>query len=222
MPNLFQSILTGTLTLESYLICTAVALVCGVLAVLVASFRSHPSKSFLLSILLLPAIVETVIFMVNGSVGTGIAVAGAFSLVRFRSVPGKAKEIALLFLAMTAGLACATGFIAIALVFTVVVGVITVLFSLFTVPAEKELELRITVPESLNYSNAFDDLFATYTKKARLISVKTTNMGSLFKLTYRVELKDATRTKELIDDLRCRNGNLEIAIAEAADKGEEL
>ena len=109
MPNLFQSILTGTLTLESYLICTAVALVCGVLAVLVASFRSHPSKSFLLSILLLPAIVETVIFMVNGSVGTGIAVAGAFSLVRFRSVPGKAKEIALLFLAMTAGLACATG-----------------------------------------------------------------------------------------------------------------
>ncbi len=222
MPNLFQSILTGTLTLEAYLICTAVALVCGVLAVLVASFRSHPSKSFLLSILLLPAIVETVIFMVNGSVGTGIAVAGAFSLVRFRSVPGKAKEIALLFLAMTAGLACATGFIAIALVFTVVVGVITVLFSLFTVPAEKELELRITVPESLNYANAFDDLFATYTKKARLISVKTTNMGSLFKLTYRVELKDATRTKELIDDLRCRNGNLEIAIAEAADKGEEL
>lgn len=222
MPNIFQSILTGTLTPEAYLICTAVALVCGVLAVLVASFRSNPSKSFLLSILLLPAIVETVIFMVNGSVGTGIAVAGAFSLVRFRSVPGKAKEIALLFLAMTAGLACATGFIAIAIVFTVIVGLITVLFSLFTVPAEKELELRITVPESLNYSNAFDDLFATYTKKARLISVKTTNMGSLFKLTYRVELKDATRTKALIDDLRCRNGNLEIAIAEAADKGEEL
>ncbi len=222
MPNLFQSILTGTLTLQAYLICTAVAFLCGILAVLVASFRSRPSKSFLLSILLLPAIVETVIFMVNGSVGTGIAVAGAFSLVRFRSVPGKAKEIALLFLAMTAGLACATGFVSIAIIFTLVVGLITVLFSFFTVPAEKELELRITIPESLNYATAFDDLFLKYTKKARLISVKTTNMGSLFKLIYRVELRDADRTKEFIDDLRCRNGNLEIAIAEAADKGEEL
>ncbi len=222
MAQLFQPVLDGGLTLGDYLLCTSIALLCGVLAVLVASFRSHPTKSFLLTVLLLPTIVETVIFMVNGSIGTGIAVAGAFSLVRFRSVPGKAREIALIFLAMTAGLACATGYVAIALLFTLIGGLLTVLFSAIPLRMEREMDLRITVPESLNYADAFDDLFREYTRSARLTSVKTTNMGSLYKLTYKVEMKDASASKEFIDALRCRNGNLEIALADAPDRGEEL
>lgn len=222
MPNLFGTIADGTVTANFYLIATAIALVCGIIAAFAVSFRTHVSKSFLITLVLLPAIVETVIIMVNGNVGTGIAVAGAFSLVRFRSVPGKAREIAAIFLVMTAGLACAAGYVGIALLFTLITSVGMLILSRIPVASERTLDLRITIPETVNYMGAFDDLFSEYTKQHRLVSVKTTNMGSLYKLLYRVELKDAQKTKEFIDALRCRNGNLEIALADAAERGEEL
>lgn len=222
MSDLFASISTGTVTVSFYLIATAVALLCGVIAAFAASYRTHVSKSFLITLVLLPAIVETVIIMVNGNVGTGLAVAGAFSLVRFRSVPGKAREIAAIFLAMTAGLASAAGYVAIALLFTVIASVIMLALSHIPIQSERSLDLRITIPETISYSTAFDDLFDEYTKHHQLVSVKTTNMGSLYKLLYRVELKDRDTTKEFIDALRCRNGNLEIALADAAERGEEL
>lgn len=222
MSDLFASISTGTVTVSFYLIATAVALLCGVIAAFAASYRTHVSKSFLITLVLLPAIVETVIIMVNGNVGTGLAVAGAFSLVRFRSVPGKAREIAAIFLAMTAGLASAAGYVAIALLFTVIASVIMLALSHIPIQSERSLDLRITIPETISYSTAFDNLFDEYTKHHQLVSVKTTNMGSLYKLLYRVELKDRDTTKEFIDALRCRNGNLEIALADAAERGEEL
>ena len=146
MPDLFASVSNGTLTLNTYLICTACAFICGIIAALAASFRSNISKSFLISLILLPTIVQTVIIMVNGNVGTGIAVAGAFSLVRFRSVPGKAKEIAAIFLTMTAGLACAAGYVAIAILFTAITSAAMLVITLIPVRAEKEYELRIKVP----------------------------------------------------------------------------
>lgn len=222
ISDLFGSIFTGTVTAGFYLIATAVALLCGIIAAFAASYRTHISKSFLITLILLPAIVETVIIMVNGNVGTGIAVAGAFSLVRFRSVPGKAREIAAIFLAMTAGLAAAAGFVGIALLFTVITSLLMLVLSRIPVKSERSLDLRITIPETVNYATAFDDLFDKYTKNHQFVSVKTTNMGSLYKLLYRVELKDRETTKEFIDALRCRNGNLEIALADAAERGEEL
>lgn len=222
MPSMFSSILTNGLTVQNYLICTACAFLCGVIAALAVSFRTRISKSFLISIVILPAIVETVIIMVNGSVGTGIAVAGAFSLVRFRSVPGKAKEIAALFLAMTAGLSCAIGYTSIALLFTLLASLVIVVITLIPIAAEREMDLRITVPESLNYTDAFDDVFEKYTKKCRLAQVRTSNMGSLYRLDYKLVMRNPAQSREMLDELRCRNGNLEIRIAEAADRPEEL
>ena len=222
MTGIFAPITEEGITLTVYLICMAASLICGLLVALTSLFRNRVTRSFLLSLLFLPAVVQTVIVMVNGNLGTGVAVMGAFSLVRFRSVPGKAREIVCLLLSMTAGLACAAGYVAVAVLFTAILCIGMIVVSLIPVRVERELELHITVPESLSYSDAFDDLFATYLKKVTLVSVKTTNMGSLYKLLYRVELKDRKQSKALIDDLRCRNGNLEICLTEAPTIGDEL
>lgn len=222
MEQLFESIVTAGagLTLKTYLIALGASLVCGIIVLFATSFRNNVTKSFAVTVLLLPAIVQTVIMMVNGNVGTGIAVAGAFSLVRFRSVPGKAREIASIFLSMTAGLACAAGYIALALLFTVIITLIMLIFSLIPVKREREYELRVTIPESLNFTNVFDDIFEEYTKSCRLTKTKTSNMGSLYKLTYILDLKDPSRSKEMIDALRTRNGNLEISLGIACEENE--
>lgn len=223
MLELFDSIIYGNdITIDVYLICLFFAGLCGVVTALAASFRSHSSKSFLTSLILLPMIVCTVIAMVNGNIGTGVAVMGAFSLIRFRSVPGKARDIVVIFLAMTAGLACAGGYVGIALVFTVLVGLGMVIVSLIPMGSERALDLSITIPESLRFANEFDDLFAKYLKSHRLIQAKTTNMGSLYKLHYRVEMKDPRQSQAFIDELRCRNGNLEISLSEITGSMEEL
>ena len=222
MPDIFTSVIEGSFTLSSYFICLAVAFVCGIVCAAASSFRAHTSKSFISTLVLLPPVVATVIIMVNGNVGTGIAVAGAFSLVRFRSVAGRAKEIASVFTAMAAGLACASGYVWVALIFALVLGAATVLLSLTPVKAEREMDLRITIPETLNYVEVFDDLFKQYTKSCRLVKTKTVNMGSLYKLTYKVEMKNAEQSKEFIDKLRVRNGNLEIMLSQSLENGEEL
>lgn len=222
MPEFFTSVINGSFTAATYLICTATALLCGVICALVSAYRSHVTKSFLVALILLPAIVETVIIMVNGNIGTGVAVMGAFSLVRFRSVPGKAKDIVSIFLAMTAGLATAAGYIGIALLFTLLVCLIMFIVMNIRIPSENALELRITVPESMNFSGAFDDIFESYTKNHRLFNVKTSGMGSLYKLSYRVTLKNNENIKDFLDELRTRNGNLEVALMESLEKGEEL
>ena len=222
MPSLFESVIKDGITIESYLICIGAALLCGLIAAVAASVKSHATKSFVISLVLLPMIVCTVITMVNGNIGTGVAVMGAFSLVRFRSVPGKAKDIAAIFLAMTSGLACSGGYVGIALVFTLIVCAVMLLLSFIPYGDEGAYDLQITVPESLSFVDAFEDIFAEYTKKHRLVKTKTSNMGSLYKLFYRVEIKDKKQTKEFIDKLRCRNGNLEISLSESAERGEEL
>lgn len=223
MLELFDSILVGSdISVVTYLYCLLAAGLCGVVTALAASFRSHASKSFLSSLILLPMIVCTVIAMVNGNVGTGIAVMGAFSLIRFRSVPGKARDIVVIFLAMTAGLACAGGYVAIALLFTVLVCLGMIVVSIIPMGAERSMDLHITIPESLRYINEFDEVFVKYLKNHRLVQAKTTNMGSLYKLHYRVEMKDAKQGQEFIDELRCRNGNLEISLSEVRGGVDEL
>lgn len=220
--SLFESVIGKDITVATYIICIGAALLCGVIAAVAASVKAHPTKSFLISIVLLPAIVSTVITMVNGNIGTGVAVMGAFSLVRFRSVPGKAKDIVSIFLAMTAGLACAGGYVAIALFFTVIVCAVMVALSFIPFGDERAMDLEITIPETLNFADVFEDIFEEYTKKHRHIRTKTSNMGSLYKLFYKVELKDRRKMQEFIDKLRCRNGNLEISLSDSPEGTEEL
>lgn len=223
MSQLFESIITGTdLTVTAFLICLAASLFCGVCTAFAAGHRTAVSKSFLVSLILLPPIVATVITMVNGNIGTGVAVMGAFSLVRFRSVPGKARDIVSIFLAMTAGLACASGYVGIAILFTVLICLIMLATAHIPMGEERTMELSVTVPETLHIADAFADLFAEYTKRHRLVRTKTTNMGSLYKLFYRVEMKDPRQIQAFIDALRCRNGNLEISLAEAAEGSDML
>lgn len=222
MPSIFDSINSGSFSDGGYFICLAASLFCGVITTLAASFRARTSRSFLSALVLLPMIVHTVITMVNGNVGTGVAVMGAFSLVRFRSVAGKARDIAAIFLAMTAGLACAAGYVGIAILFTLIVCAVMLLLSALPLGNEAEMELNVTVPETLRFAGQFDDLFKEYTKKHRLTKTKTTNMGSLYKLQFRIQMKDADKIQEFIDKLRCRNGNLEISICEASEEAEVL
>lgn len=209
---MLESILASGITLPAFLICTAVSLVLGIATALISMYRTKCSQSFAVTLAVLPAIVQIVIMLVNGNVGAGVAVAGAFSLVRFRSVPGTAREIGVIFLAMALGLATGMGYVVLAAVFFVVIAVVLFLLTKlgFGTRRTDERLLRITIPESLDYDGLFDDLFATYTTAHTLERVKTANMGTLYELQYRVTLRDVQVPKAFLDALRCRNGNLNI------------
>ena len=208
---------TTGITMGVFFICVAAALVLGAVMALVYCFRTPHTSSFVVTLALLPATVAVVIMLVNGNLGAGVAVAGAFSLVRFRSTPGTAKEITAIFLAMAVGLACGMGYPGFALVFAAVMCIMSLLYALTNFGGRRNAALcrvlRVTVPEDLEYPTVFDDLFEKYTTKAALVSVKTTNLGSLTCLTYDVTLKKAGTEKQFIDELRCRNGNLEISMS---------
>ena len=216
LDSLFLPVYTSTdqITASVYLVCSLASLALGAVIAFAAGFRSRQSKSFMLALLLIPVIVQMVIMLVNDNVGAGVAVMGAFSLVRFRSAPGSAKEIVSIFLAMATGLATAKGYIALAAVFVIVISLIMIISTYVRFKEKDDLvrELKITIPEDLNYAHEFDDLFDTYTKRSKLLNVKTTNMGSIYKLSYEVELKSEDNVQSFIDDLRTRNGNLEIAV----------
>ena len=224
--GLFDTDLTIVISVTDFLLCLGCSLVLGLVMAFAYMYRTRYTKSFVITLALLPAVVCVVIMLVNGNVGTGVAVAGAFSLVRFRSVPGTAKEICMLFLAMGAGLIAGMGYLGFAVLFTLVMCAVFVLYNCLDFGTKKNAAtfktFTITIPEDLDYSGVFDDIFAEFTRSHDLIRVKTTNMGSMFKLTYNVELTDATREKEMIDKLRCRNGNLEIAVSTQETVGAEL
>ncbi len=214
--GLFDSDLTSVIGVGDFMLCVGVSLVIGLIMALAYAYRTRYTKSFLVTLSLLPAVVCVIIMMVNGNVGAGVAVAGAFSLVRFRSAPGSAKEIGMIFLAMGAGLISGMGYLAYAVLFSLIMCAVFVLYNSIDLGSKKTASyktLNITIPESLDYSDVFSDLFAEYTKSFELVRVKTTNMGSMFRLTYDIVLRDASREKELIDRIRERNGNLEITVS---------
>ena len=215
--GLFDTDLTVVVSVTDFLLCLGVSLLLGLIMALAYMYRTRYTKSFLVTLALLPAVVCIVIMMVNGNVGAGVAVAGAFSLVRFRSVPGTAKEICTLFLAMGAGLITGMGYLGFAALFTLVMCIMFLLYNHWDLGAKKNTAayktFTIVIPEDLDYTGVFDDIWKTYTSSSELIRVKTTNMGSMFKLTYNVTLRDASKEKEMIDQLRCRNGNLEITVS---------
>lgn len=190
------------------------ALLCGVIiAVVYRLGASAPSKYMMITTMILPAVVHAVIMMVNGNIGTGVAVAGAFSLVRFRSVPGTSRDICLLFLAMASGIASGMGYVGYGVVFTVIISLV-ILVSEKLIPSDKSKNsriLRILIPEDVDYSGLFDDIFAEYTTSHILNEVKTVRMGTMFDLRYTITIKDISREKEMMDKLRCRNGNLTIS-----------
>lgn len=221
---MFDTIIPASgLDAATSLICTGTSLALGILAaVLYRLGTKRYSKSLVITLIVLPTLVQTVIMMVNGSVGAGIAVMGAFSLVRFRSAPGSAKDISFIFYAMCIGLATGMGYIAFAMMLAVIVGAALAILSF--IPAfksdRKRKLLRITIPEDMNYTDAFTDIFDEYLTSNELVSVKTTAMGTLFDLRYEIVEKDASREKELIDKLRTRNGNLTISIGLVPDTAE--
>lgn len=224
--GLFDSDLTAVISVTDFLLCLGISLILGLLMAFVYMVGTRYTKSFVVTLALLPAVVCVVIMLVNGNVGTGVAVAGAFSLVRFRSVPGTAKEICTLFLAMGTGLITGMGYLGFAVLFSAVMCAVYLLYNHLDFGAGKNAEayktIAITIPEDLDYTEVFDDIFRDYTTTCDLIYVKTTNMGSMFRLTYHVTLRDTAKEKEMIDKLRCRNGNLEIAVSRQEASAAEL
>ena len=224
--GLFDSDLITVISVTDFMLCLGFSLALGLVMAFTYMYRTRYTKSFVITLALLPSVVCIVIILVNGNVGTGVAVAGAFSLVRFRSIPGTAKEICTLFLAMGTGLIVGMGYLGFAVLFTFAMCVMFVLYNRLDFGTKRNAAsfktFSITIPEDLDYSGVFDDIFAEYTRSHDLVRVKTTNMGSMFKLTYNVTLRDVTLEKEMIDKIRCRNGNLEIAVSTQETVGTEL
>ena len=212
--------------MESALICIAAALVLGIVVAFVymKSSTDRYSKSFVVTLALLPALVQVVILMTSGNLGSAVAVLGTFSLVRFRSVPGTSKEILGIFFAMAIGLACGMGQILFAVIITVIIACVFMILNRTKFGEKKGLDkhLKITIPENLDYTELFDDLFAKYTSRAELEKVKTVNLGSMYELDYDISLKDAKQEKQMIDELRVRNGNLSIVCGRHVENIPEL
>lgn len=211
---MFSSLFSTTaasLSISAVAICTAVSLFVGVILALVYRASEKCSRNFLLTLILLPSVVQMVIMLVNGNLGTGVAVVGAFSLIRFRSVPGTSKEICIIFLAMAAGLATGMGYAVFALCFGVVISLVFLLLSTTILKTKNDAnKLRITIPENLDYTEVFDDIFDKYAKSVSLDKIKSVNLGSMFELTYSIVFKNGVSQKQMIDEIRCRNGNLTI------------
>lgn len=224
--GLFDTDMTRTIGIEQFLLCIGCSLVIGIILALGYMSHARYSKSYIMTLAVLPAIVCVVIMMVNGNIGTGLAVAGAFSLVRFRSVPGSAKEITMLFLAMGTGLLTGMGYIGFGFVFAVIMSLVIVIYNRFDFGVQKNAlrykSIRIAIPEDLDYTNVFDSVFEAYTDKYEFVRVKSFNMGSMFRVTYNLTMKKDANEKEMIDMLRCRNGNLEITLSKQDNSVDEL
>ena len=214
--GLFDTTLTDTIAPGDFLLCVGVSLLLGLLLCGMTMWHSRFSRSLMVTLAILPAVVCVVIMMVNGNVGTGVAVAGAFSLVRFRSAPGSAREIGAIFIAMGTGLMTGMGYLGYALVFVLILGGMTMLYT--GIHLDHPLRnacwrtMYITIPENLNYPGVLDPVLKGFTSEFTLRQVATSHMGSLFKLTYDLTLKDPRQEKAFLDALRRRNGNLEISL----------
>lgn len=215
---------SGSVSVESALLCTGAALILGILIAVVYMVDNHYTKNFVITLALLPALVQIVILIVNGNLGASVAVLGTFSLVRFRSAPGTSKEIMNVFFAMAVGLACGMGQLVFAAIVTVIISLVMLILtkSRFGEKRGDWKHLKIVIPENLDYNDIFDDIFENYASKVSLDKVKTINLGSMYELDYHIILKDVRKEKEMIDEIRCRNGNLSITCGRRVQDGLEL
>ena len=223
---MFDSIYSANVTAGEFFLTAGVAVVSGVLFALLMARRVRASRRFFIVVSLLPFVVGTVITFVNGNIGAGVAIGGAFSLIRFRSAQGSADELASILIAMGAGIAFGMGYLAYGVIILLALGLLYLLFASMRIfdskPMNEERVLKITVPESLEYTDMFDDTFARYLKSVERIGVKTTGMGSMFRLSYLIRMKDEKEEKAFIDELRIRNGNLEIALLPYSEQQAQL
>ena len=223
---MFESIYSSSVTAAEFFWMAAAAVVTGALFAWIMSLRVRSTKRFFIVVALVPFVVGAVITFVNGNIGAGVAIGGAFSLIRFRSAPGSADEIAAILIAMGAGIAFGMGYLAYGVIILVALGALYFVFSslrLFESKAMNEEKLlRVTVPESLEYTDMFDDVFSSYLKKTERVGVKTTGMGSMFRLSFLIRMKDPAEEKAFIDALRTKNGNLEISILPYSEQQVQL
>lgn len=219
--TIFDNTATG-LSVETVLICAAVALVLGVVIAFTHMKTSRTTKGFAITLATLPLLVMAVMIMINGNLGTSIAILGAFSLIRFRSIQGDAKELLSVFFVMMVGLALGMGHVLFAVVITAIAVAAIVVFSKtsFLEPNTYNRSLKIVIPEDLDYDEVFDEVFAKYTKKAELVKTKTMNMGSLYKLTYDVTLKKGVKEKAFLDEIRVKNCNLKVLLSQPESEKE--
>lgn len=222
--TIFTAVSDGSISIAQAAIAIGTAFIIGFIIAAVYMFmckKEGYQKNFIIGLAMLPAVVAVVILLVGSNVARAFSMAGAFALVRFRSAPGSAKDISIVFFTMAAGLACGLGYVTFAAVFTVVMLLVLIGATLmgFGDRRADRKQLKITIPENLNYSSVFDDIFDKYTSEYRLERVKTANMGTMFELTYDVRLKDNDKEKQFIDELRVRNGNLNIMMSLIQDGG---
>ena len=224
MTNIFSSIFTGSLTLVQFLLAIVSSMIMGLILSVVFMHKNTYTRSFITALVLIPAVETVVIMLVNDNLGVGLSVAGSFALIRFRSVKGNAKELVAVFIAMTIGIICGTGYVALAGVFTLLLCSVMLALTLtgFGKISENNRYLKITIPESLNYDEVFADILDKYTDSYELESIKTLTLGSLFRVEYSINMKDSTKVKAMIDELRTRNGNLEIMCGKPSTSREEL
>lgn len=224
LSSILETTSSGAITLQSFLLCAAVSLLLGFLAAFAYMYKNHYSKGFVVTLALLPLMVQVVITLVNGNLGVGVAVAGAFSLIRFRSVAGGGREIGSVFLAMAIGLATGMGYVGAAVLLGLTVCLIEVLLmnSRFGDGRQGEKELKIQIPENLDYAGVFEDVFEKYTTECTEQKVKTAGMGSLYELSYRVILRSGVSEQAFLDEIRTRNGNLSVSLGRTSARIEEL
>ena len=224
LESIFESANNATISLTDCVICIGVAIVLGIVISLTHKTTTKSTPNFLVTLAILPVLVQVVILLINGNLGTSLAVAGAFSLIRFRSMPGNSKEIISVFWAMTIGLALGMGYVAYSVIVTIIVAVLFVILSKAIENSSDSLKrkLKVVIPENLDYEEVFNDIFEKYTDKCELQKVKTTNMGSMYELSYFVTLKKCKKAKDLMDDLRVRNGNMLVMVERAMVEEEVL
>ncbi|MBQ9011168.1 MAG: DUF4956 domain-containing protein [Bacilli bacterium] len=221
---MFNSIIGTNITPVNFIICLLTSFILGLVVAIMHKKVTKSNENFISTLVILPMVVSVVIMIVNGNLGTAVAVVGAFSLIKFRSIPGNSKEILSVFFAMAIGLSVGTGYIAYAIIFTIITAISSLLINAIKLGKniQEEKVLKITIPEDLNYQNVFTDIFDKYLNSYKLQKTKTTNMGSLFELTYNVQLKEDTIEKELIDKIRVKNGNLKIILTNPIIEKEKL
>lgn len=216
----------GVVENQDIFVCLGLALLSGIIFATLCFVKTKSTRSFFVATAMLPAVVALVIVLVNGNIGTGVAIAGAFSLVRFRSAPGTAKEICIIFITMASGLAFGMGYVGYGIIFLIGSGAILLVFEIFKLwnrkPCVTEKNIRITLPEDLDYTSIFDDIFTKYTTSFSLVKMKTTNMGSMFRVDYAVTMKNAKDEKAMVDEIRTRNGNLEVVVQRTDYNASEL
>lgn len=223
---MFDSIIDSNVNFDfpGAMICTLCSLVLGIIIAFAYKIQDKASKNFLVSLTIMPVIVQIVIMLVNGNLGAGVAIMGAFSLIRYRSAPGSAKEIAAVFLSMAAGICTGMGYVAFGGVMTLIICGALILFSKTNILGKSgsEKQLKVTIPENLDYIGIFDDIFEKYTSSNSLEKVKTVNLGSMYELVYKITEKDEKQEKQMLDEIRCRNGNLTIICGRVPVNSESL